>query len=162
MKKYGFTVLISEKKRKFSKQNLPKQWKQPPVFIPQQATFYNAFILCLGLTIIRSSDKGVYLLNFPSHIFFNNINHGYRAAILKKKYLWLLPHFMPVAGSSYYEKVHRTMRTSNVSYLLKTVTCWVLQSVLQNQFFTILQMTLTFYFLQSMVVWFGPTHPNII
>ena len=119
MKKYGFTVLISEKKRKFSKQNLPKQWKQPPVFIPQQATFYNAFILCLGLTIIRSSDKGVYLLNFPSHIFFNNINHGYRAAILKKKYLWLLPLFMAVATYYYYEKMRRPMRTAIASYLRK-------------------------------------------
>ena len=33
-------------------------------------------------------------MNFPSHIFFNNINHGYRAAILKKNSLWLLPFYM--------------------------------------------------------------------
>ena len=30
---------------------------------------------------------------FPSQIFFNDINHGFRAAILKKNYLWLL-HYM--------------------------------------------------------------------
>ena len=29
-------------------------------------------------------------MNFPSQIFFNDINHGYRAAILKKSSLWLL------------------------------------------------------------------------
>ena len=33
-------------------------------------------------------------MNFPSQIFFNDINHGYRAAILKKNYLWLLPFYM--------------------------------------------------------------------
>ena len=33
-------------------------------------------------------------MNFPSQIFFNDINHGYRAAILKKNYLWLLPFYV--------------------------------------------------------------------
>ena len=33
-------------------------------------------------------------MNYPSLIFFNDINHGYRAAILKKNYLWLLPFYM--------------------------------------------------------------------
>ena len=33
-------------------------------------------------------------MNFPSQIFFNNINHGYRAAIFLKKFLWLLPFYM--------------------------------------------------------------------
>ena len=50
---------------------------------------------------------------------FNGINYGYRAAILKKNPLWLLPCFMAVATSCYYEKVCRTMRTAIVSYLLK-------------------------------------------
>ena len=49
-------------------------------------------------------------MNFPSQIFFNDINHGYRAAILKKNYLWLLPFYMVVATYFYYEKVHRTMQ----------------------------------------------------
>ena len=82
---------ISEKKKKLCLQNLTKEWKQPPVAILQQPSFYNIFILCFWLRIIRRSDQGVYLMNFPSHIFFNNINLGYRAAILKKNYLWLLP-----------------------------------------------------------------------
>ena len=38
-------------------------------------------------------------MNFPSQIFFNDINHGYRAAILKKNSLWLLPLYMVVATS---------------------------------------------------------------
>ena len=33
-------------------------------------------------------------MNFPSQIFFNDINHGYRAAILKKNSLWLLQFYM--------------------------------------------------------------------
>ena len=49
---------------------------------------------------------------------FNDINHGYRAAILKKNSLWLLPFYMVVATYFYYEKVRRTMRTAIVSNLL--------------------------------------------
>ena len=59
-------------------------------------------------------------MNFPSQTFFNDINHGYRAAILKKNYLWLLPFYMVVATYFYYEKVRRTMRTAIVSDLLNT------------------------------------------
>ena len=50
---------------------------------------------------------------------FNDINHGYRRAILKKHSPWLLPFYMAVATYSYYEKVRRTMRTAIVPYLLK-------------------------------------------
>ena len=57
-------------------------------------------------------------MNFPSQIFFNKINHGYRAAILKKSSLWLLSSYMAVATYCYYEKVHRSIRTAIVSYLL--------------------------------------------
>ena len=59
-------------------------------------------------------------MNFASHIFFNDINHGYGASILKKNCLWLLPFYMIVATDFYYEKVHRTMRTAIVSNLLNT------------------------------------------
>ena len=58
-------------------------------------------------------------MNFPSQIFFNDINHGYRAAILKKNYLWLLPFYMVVVTYFFDEKVRRTMRTVIVSNLLK-------------------------------------------
>ena len=58
-------------------------------------------------------------MNFPSRIFFNDTNHGYRAAVLKKNYLWLLPFYMAVATYLYYEKVGITMRTAIASYLLK-------------------------------------------
>ena len=58
-------------------------------------------------------------MNLLSQILlFKDINHGYRAAILKKNYLWLLPFYMAVATYCYYEKVRRMMRTANVSYLL--------------------------------------------
>ena len=89
------------KKRKFRMQNLGKEWKRPPGVILQQKNFYNIFILCLWLRIIRRSDQGVQFMNFPSQIFF------------------LIPFYMAVVSYYYYEKVHRTMRTAIVSYLLK-------------------------------------------
>ena len=57
-------------------------------------------------------------MNFPSQIFFNNINHGYRAAILKKTSLRLLLFYMVVATYCYYEKMRKTMRTAILLYLL--------------------------------------------
>ena len=107
------------KKWKLYMQNLTKEQKQPPVVILQKSIFYNIFIWCLWLRIIRKSDYGVQFMNFLSQIFFNDINHGYRAAVLKKSYLWLLPFYMAVATYCYYKKVHRMMRTAIVSCLLK-------------------------------------------
>ena len=57
-KKNETTGLIS-KKRKFCKQNIPKERKQPSVVIPQQGIFYNESILYLWLRNIREVDKGV-------------------------------------------------------------------------------------------------------
>ena len=74
-------------------------------------------------------------MNFPSQIFFDHINHGYRAAVLKKNSLWLLPFYMVVATFFYYEKVSRTIRlqlyqTSLIK--LRTNDCKV--SVILNTF----------------------------
>ena len=55
---------------------------------------------------------------FSFTYIFININHGYRAAILKKNSLWLLLFYMAVATYCYYEKVHTTMHTAIVSYVL--------------------------------------------
>ena len=52
---------------------------------------------------------------------FNDINHGYRAAILKKNSLWPLPFYMVVVTYVCYEKVRRTMRSAIVSNLLKVL-----------------------------------------
>ena len=80
-------------KNPFYTQNLTKERKQPLVVIPEQAILYSIFILCLCLRIIGTSDQDLYFMNFPSHIFFNNIR-GYRAAILKKNSLLVLPFYM--------------------------------------------------------------------
>ena len=58
-------------------------------------------------------------MHFPSQIFFNDINHGYTAAILKGNSLWLLPFHMAVAAYFCYEKVRGTISTAIVSNLLK-------------------------------------------
>ena len=60
-------------------------------------------------------------MNFPSQIFFNDINLGYRAAVLKKKILWLLPFYMVVATYFNYAKVRRTMHTAIASNLFDNV-----------------------------------------
>ena len=36
-------------------------------------------------------------MNFPSQIFFNDINHGYKAVLSKKNSLWLFSIYMDVA-----------------------------------------------------------------
>ena len=59
-------------------------------------------------------------MNVPSQIFFNDINYGYRAVILKKNSLWQLPLYMVVPTYFFYEKVRRTIRAVIVSNLLKT------------------------------------------
>ena len=56
---------------------------------------------------------------FLHRYFFNDVNHGYRAAILKKSSLWVLPPHMVVSTYCYNEKARRTMHTAIVLYLLK-------------------------------------------
>ena len=60
-------------------------------------------------------------MNFSWQLFFNNFINGYRGAILKENYLWLLLFYMTVAAYCYYEKVCRTMHTTIVLNLLKEV-----------------------------------------
>ena len=102
------------KKRKLYLQNLIKEWKQPPVVILQQANFCNIFILCLQIRIIRRSDQGVSLMNFPSQILFNDI--GYKTALLKKNSQWLLSIY--VVSYCYYEKGRRTNARSLSIFIL--------------------------------------------
>ena len=83
---------------------------QSPVVILQQANFYSTFILCLWQRIIRRSDQGVKFMNSSSHAFFNEIKNGYRAALLKKNPLWLLPFYIAVASYCYYERYVERMR----------------------------------------------------
>ena len=63
-------------------------------------------------------------MNFPSQIFFNDINHDYRAVISRKNSLWLLPFYMIEATYFDYEKVRRTMRTAIASNFLQDLICW--------------------------------------
>ena len=113
LKNMGMQVYFL-KKRKLCMQNLTKDRKQPPVAILQQVIFCNMFILCLWLRTLN-------FMNFPSQIFFNDINHGYRAALLQKNYLWLIPFYVAEATYCYHEKVWCALQKLwNVSYLLKT------------------------------------------
>ena len=76
-----------------------KEWKQPPVFTLQRTIS----LQCIYSVLVAKNHQKFQLgsLVFPSQIFFNNINHGYRAGILKN-YLWLLPFFMAVATYCYF------------------------------------------------------------
>ena len=75
-------------------------------------------------------------MNFPSQIFFNDINHGYRAAIFKKNSLWLLPFYMVVATYFYYEKVRKTMRDAIVSNLLNLYEVRIKRDILSGYLFS--------------------------
>ena len=94
------------KKRKLCLQNSIKEWKWPTEVILQQANFCNIFILSLQIRIIRQTDQGVQLMNFPPQIFFNDI--GYKAALLKKNSQWLLSIYVDVASYCYYKMGRRT------------------------------------------------------
>ena len=105
------------KKWKLCMQNLTKvERKQPPVVILQQSIFYNTFVRCLWLRIIRRSDRGVQFMNFSSQMFFNDINYGYRADILKKSFygcfrliwLWLLITLMKRCAGRCALELYRT------------------------------------------------------
>ena len=104
------------KKWQLCLQNLTKEWKQPAVVILQKANFCNMFTLCLWLRIIRRSNQGVQFMNFPSQIFFNKVNHGYKAALLKKNSFCLLSFYTEVTSYCFYEKVHRVMCAAIVLY----------------------------------------------
>ena len=60
-------------------------------------------------------------MNFILQMFFNDIDHGYRTAVMKKNSLWLLPFFMAVVTYFYYEKACKTMLTAIISYILKFI-----------------------------------------
>ena len=116
-------------------QRLKEVLKQSAVVILQQPIFYSIFILCLWLSVIRRSDQGAQFMKFPSQIFFNDINHSYRGAILKKISLRLLPFYVAAATYCYYENVHRTILSAIVSSLLKCVSFFLFYFCNQNVIF---------------------------
>ena len=60
---------------------------------------------------------------------FNDINHGYKAALLKKNYLWLLSIYMNVASYCYYEKKRRTNAHSLNIFILFQLQSWIILRV---------------------------------
>ena len=104
-------------------QNLAKGWKQPPVVTFCNRWFFTVHLLCACDYESLKHPIKMFSSWILLHIYFLIIfiNHGYRAAILKKKILWLLPFYMAVTTYFYYEKVRRTMRSATVSNLLKVV-----------------------------------------
>ena len=83
-KKNRGTKLISEKK-KFCKPNLTKEQKQSPMTTSQQTIF----LPCIYSVLVPKNPQKFRLRclvqEFSFTDIFNDINHGYRAAILKKK-----------------------------------------------------------------------------
>ena len=107
------------KKRKLCLQNLTKEWKQPPVVILQQANFLQYVYSMLVDKNHQKIRSRCLAHEFSFTDIFNDINHGYKAALLKKNSLWLLSLYMDMASHCYYEKRCRTVSTAIVSYLLK-------------------------------------------
>ena len=89
---FFLTGLISEK-TKVLYTEINKRAEAATVIL-EQAILYSIFILCLCQRIIGTSNQDAQFMNCPSQIFFNDINYGYGAAILKKNSLQLLPFYM--------------------------------------------------------------------
>ena len=68
-------------------------------------------------------------MNFSSQIFFNDINHGYKAALLEKSSLWLLSIYMDVACYCYYEKGRRMNARSLNIFILFQLQSWIILRV---------------------------------
>ena len=82
---FFLTGLISEKTEVLYTE-INKRAEAATVILAQ-AILYSIFILCLCQRIIGTSNQDAQFMNFPSQIFFNDINCGYGAAILKKNSL---------------------------------------------------------------------------
>ena len=113
-KKYGDTGLIPENmealygelNERVQYYSVTGNFLQYIYFLPVTKNHQNIWSRCL-------------VPKFSITEFFNNINHGYRAAMMKKNYLWLLPFYMVVATYFCCENVCRMMHPAIVSYLFK-------------------------------------------
>ena len=74
-KKYGGAGLPSEKAEALHAE-LNERAETATSSYSAALNFYNIFIPCLWLRIIRRSGQGVFFMNFLSKIFFIDINHG--------------------------------------------------------------------------------------
>ena len=59
-------------------------------------------------------------MNYPSQIFFNDINHGYRAAILKKNSLRLLNSIMKRCAERCAVQLYQTYLNEKKAVLMFT------------------------------------------
>ena len=66
---------------------------------------------------------------FSFTYIFNDINYGYKAALLKKKFLWLLSIYMNVASYCYYEKGRKTNARSVSIFILFQLQSWIILRV---------------------------------
>ena len=84
------------------------------------STNFLQYIYSVLVTKTHQKIRSICLVHEFSfiYIFLNNMNHGYRAAILKK-HLWLLSYYLTVVTYFYYEKVHKMMCTAIASYFLR-------------------------------------------
>ena len=99
MKKYGGTGLVSEKTEAlydgFNE-------REEVAVILQQAIYYTVFTLCFVANNHQRIQSRCLIEEFFFIYIINYIIHGYRADILKKNSLWLLPFYMTVATFCYY------------------------------------------------------------
>ena len=70
---------------------------------------------------MAKNHRNIWLRCLIHEFCFTDVFNDYRAAILKKNSLWLLPFYMVVATYFYFEKVRRAIRAAIVSNLLKGI-----------------------------------------
>ena len=90
------------------------------MFVLIPFAFLFDFLQYIYSAIVAKNHQKIWLRCFFDKIhftdIFNDIYHDYRAAILTKISLWLLPFYMTLAIYCYYVKVRRVMRTATVLY----------------------------------------------
>ena len=118
MKKYGATGLISEKTEAL----YVELKERGEAAISSYSATGDSLQYIYSVLVAKNHQKiqtRCLVHEFSFRDIFNDITHRYRAAILKKNPLFLLPFYIVLATYCCLEKVRRTMHTAIVSYLLK-------------------------------------------
>ena len=120
-------------KWKLCMQNLTKERKQPPVVFLSQAIFYNIFILCLWVRIIRTSDHE--FMNFLTILIMVTEQLYWRlyCGCFRFIWLWLLLSVLKrCAERCILQLYHTSLSPDTWSYLYVKLSRLFLETVAMN------------------------------
>ena len=127
-KKYRDTGLVSEKTEDLFAE-LNYRVETATISYPATGEFLQYIYSMLEDKNNQKIRSKCFAHEFSFTDIFNNINHWYKAALLKKNYLWLLSIYLNVASNSYYEKGRRTNARSLSTFILFPLHSWMILRV---------------------------------